>query len=157
LRKEQYIHGDLAAIKRKKDELEEKRKLQEIFDKWRKNKVKKIRISSVILNDGSMKPQNSFMLENLRYVGEINDRPIVSGNIFRYNPWQGKIRCSQMADDSDRVINTNTVYCVIESNDRCVISLEKTNETSFYWELGSMISLKTKGRQKIAEFVFVGG
>jgi len=152
----QFTHGDLESINKKNEEIQRRKQLQVLFDKYRKNKVKKIRISSVVLSDGSIKTQSSFVLENLRFVEMIDEVPILVGNIYRYLAGQ-KICYSRMTDDSGQDINTKMVYCKIKSSDRCVISLDKHFETNFYWELGSMISLKTLSRQEIMEFVFVGG
>jgi hypothetical protein len=156
LQKLQFTHGDLDSINKKKEEINKQRQLQAVFDKYQKNKVKKIRISSVILRDGSKKIQSSFVLENLRFVGNAEGNPILVGGIYRYFAGQ-KIFYSHMTDDCGQDINTKMVYCKIKSSDICELSLDKYFKTSFYWKSGSMISLESFNGQKIAEFVFVGG
>ena len=151
-----FTYGDLDSINRKKEALAKQRQLQAVFDKYQQNKVNKIRISSVILCDGSDKKQSSFVLENLKFVGKIDVNPIMAGNMYRYFAGQ-KISYSNMTDEFGKQFNTKTVYCKIKSKDRCEISLDKEFKTSFYWAPGSMISINSSNRQKIQELVFVGG
>ena len=151
-----FTFGDLDSINRKYEEIAKRKQLQAVFDKYQKNKINKIRISSVILCDGSSKRQTNFVIENLRFIRKEKDNPIMAGNMYRYFAGQ-KIDYPYMNDEFGQKFNTRTVYCKIISKDRCEIALDKEFITHFYWESGSMISINSSNRQKILEFVFVGG
>ena len=110
---------------------------------WMSKLKDKIRISKVILEDDTIKQQESFFIENFKFVCEKDNNPVFKGVMYHF------FVNKKIYDD------ISPIYCMITADGECRLSSNETFSTEFFWKPGKMISLNSKDRKCIKKFIFI--
>lgn len=110
---------------------------------WLSKKIEKMRISKVVLYDGSEKLQSTFFVNNFKFVEEKDEKPVFEVSMYR------------LCSFGDKKIDKQAGYCMILSENECVFSCDKNFNVDFFWQAGKMISSNSKDGQRIKKYIFV--
>jgi hypothetical protein len=121
--------------------------------KWKNCAGKRMKINGVVLDNEELMTQRSFWIEHMELVDDLDGLPLLRGTIFSFF-MSKKHYYPTMRNDQGKEIYTDKVYCLILDKDTCQISPKENFDTNFYWDPGSMISLRSNGKKRIKVFKF---
>jgi hypothetical protein len=122
--------------------------------KWKNCAGKRVKINGVVLDNEELMTQRSFWIEHMELVDDLDGLPLLRGTIFSFF-MSKKHYYPTMRNDQGKEIYTDKVYCLILDKDTCQISPKENFDIDFYWDPGSMISLRSNGKKRIKAFKFI--